>query len=166
MAVWARVKSLDLRQFLALSKAFAFQPRYILPTFKATKETVEICDSLFGEHHHNNNRTNAFRHAYWNYKICKRCFQSSKSVNKVMNWSEKITNLHEKLFPNDLLSEVMDLHNNRLGREVFASNLLPEFDAVKFFQKKMAEAIKVNSLEEIEAVQNHLVYTEKLKEKL
>lgn len=83
-----------------------------------------------------------------------------------MNWSEKITNLHEKLFPNDLLSEVMDLHNNRLGREVFASNLLPEFDAVKFFQKKMAEAIKVNSLEEIEAVQNHLVYTEKLKEKL
>lgn len=163
MAVWARVKSLDLRQLITLSKAFALQPGFIMPTYKATKETLEICDLNFGKHHHGDNITNAFRHALWNYQICKRCLSTSGSVEKAVKWSEKITGLHEKLFQNDLLSETMDLHNNRVGREVFQANCSAKFEAVNYFMKKMAVAIKVSSLEEIELAQENLVYIEKLK---
>lgn len=166
MAIWARVKTLDLRQFLALSIAFALKPRYIIPTYKATKETVEICNSLFGTKHHEDNRTNAFRHALWNFKICERCYRRSGSEEKAVNWSRKITDLHENLFPNEDLPQIMDLHNNRIGREIFQDYLIRKFDPVNILKEKMKEAVKVNTKEEVENSPNKLVFLEKLKEAL
>ncbi len=166
MDIWAKVKTLDLRQFVALSFAFAVKPIYLIPTYKATRETVEICNNLFGAKHHEDNRTNAFRHALWNFKICERCYSTTGSEEKAVNWSRKITHLHENLFPNDELAKVMDLHNNSIGREVFQEYLIRRFDPVNFLKQKMMEAVKVNTKEEVENSPNKLVFLERLKEAL
>lgn len=164
MAIWARVKTLNVRQFFALSLAFTLKPRYIIPTYKATKETVEICDNLFGIKHHEDNRTNAFRHALWNFKICEKCYRTSGSEEKAVNWSMKITDLHEKLFPNEDLPQIMDLHNNRIGREVFQDCINQTFDPIWILKEKMKEAVKVKTKEDVENAPNKLVFLEKLKE--
>lgn len=166
MAIWAKAKTLDLRQFLTLSLAFALKPRYIYPTYKATKETVAICNRLFGSKHHEDNRTNAFRHALWNFKICERCYRTLGSEEKAVNWSRKITDLHENLFPNEDLARIMDLHNNRIGRVVFLNSINQTVDPIGKLEEKMKEAVKVKTKEEVENATNKLVFLEKLKEAL
>jgi hypothetical protein len=158
MAIWARIKSLDLRQFMLLSRAFITNPRYIIPTFKATKKTVEICDISFGKKHHEDNPTNAFRHALWNFIICEKCYRVSGSLEKTIFWTKKITDLHENLFPNNPLAKEMDLHNNFVGRELFKAHLGKEPDPVEILNKLMLKAEKVKSIEEIKMSKNNLVY--------
>lgn len=161
MAVWERIKALNPGQFYCLSKAFISKPFYIIPTYKATRETIEICNKLFGEKHHQNNPSNAFRHALWNYLICERCYKTAKSVEKAVSWSKKITGLHEKLFQNKVLSEAMDLHNNKVGRIFFEEHLHIKVHPVEELKKKMNQAVRVEKIEEIEAAGNRLVYLEK-----
>lgn len=158
MAIWVRIKSLDLGQFMLLSRAFITKPRYIIPTFKATKKAVEICDVSFGKKHHEDNPTNAFRHALWNFLISEKCYRVSGSLEKTMLWTQKITDLHENLFPNNPLAKEMDLHNNLVGREIFKAHLGKELDPVVVLNKKMLKAVKVKSIEEIKISKNNLVY--------
>lgn len=80
-----------------------------------------------------------------------------------MSWSKKITDLHERLSPNEELAMMMDLHNNRIGREFFLSSLKEEKNAVQIIQQMTREAVKVTSLEEIEKEKNKLVFIETLK---
>src|SRR5690606_15217651 len=105
-----------------LSTIFLKNPKFFIPTLKATLETIKFCDFKFGDQHHFDNPTNAFRHAYWNYLICEKCVKLAGSPTEVAQWAKKITDLHEKLSPNDILAREMDLHNNRVGREVFLKN--------------------------------------------
>ncbi len=161
MAIWARIKNLEPAEFYQLFQVFVSRPLFLVPTYRATRETLTIADKLFGRDHHQDNRTNAFRHALWNFKISEACFSVCNSVEKSVQWSKKITDLHEKLSPNETLSREMDLHNNWIGRVAFEKFYVEAgFDSSAFFQQQMQEAIKISSIEEIKNYPEHQVYIE------
>lgn len=159
MAVVARIRNLDFKQFLKLSAVLITRPLFVLPTLKATSQTVKICNRLFGADHNKNNRENAFRHALWNYLICKKCMKFSNNKEKVIGWSKKITDLHEKLFPNFELAEAMDLHNNEIGRRLFKDrNKTVNF--IWLLQEMMNTSVKIKNLQELQEANVNLVYLE------
>lgn len=163
MAIGRRIAALDFRELVVLCQVFLKHPQYLLPTYKATKKAVAISDELYGDLHHEDNRTNAFRHALWNYLICKYCLGVAGSSEKAMSWSKKITDLHERLSPNEGLARRMDLHNNGIGREIFSNFHGSEEEGISVLQQKTREAVQVRCSAEIEADKNKLVFIEKLK---
>lgn len=56
-----------------------------------------------------------------------------------------MTNLHEELFPNEPLEKMMDLHNNKVGMNLYME-LLPgihrQFFESSFFDEKLTEKLK------------------------
>lgn len=162
MVLGRRIASLNSRELVVLSGVFLRYPLYLLPTYKATRKTVAMCDHLYKDLHHEDNRTNAFRHALWNYLICQYCLPISKSPEKTMSWSKKITDLHERLSPNDELAKNMDFHNNRIGRELFYNSFGKKLEIIPVLQHMTAEAVKVQSLAEIEEVKEKLIFIDKL----
>src|SRR5690606_9031400 len=157
MVIWNRIKTLDFRQFFILSRVFISKPLYIIPTIKATKETVKICDRLFQHRHHGHNRENAFRHALWNYLICSKCFKVSGSLERSKAWAKKITDIHEELLPNEELEKQMDLHNNYVGLGL-CSNTPKKKDIIALLKDMMKEAVLIKKIEEIEHADGKLVY--------
>lgn len=168
MAVWNRLKSLNVKQLFMLVKTFGGKPRYFFPTHRATIKTIQICDDLFKKAHHKNNETNAFRHGLWNILIAKKCFAKNNSVEKSVAWAKTITDLHEKLAPNSELEMTMDLHNNEIGRILFAVKQLEKMEnesIITVLKEKMKTAVKVSSIDEIEEHKREFVYLEDLKTK-
>lgn len=163
MAIGKRIASLELRELVVLGGIFLKHPKYLYPTYRATRRTISISNRLFGDLHHKDNRTNAFRHALWNYLICKFCLPITGSVENVMTWSKKITDLHELLSPNTGLAKAMDLHNNRIGRELFLNSFDKEEDIASLLQQKTTEAIKVRTLSDLEEVREKLVFIEEVR---
>lgn len=163
MAIGKRIAALNFRELVVLCVVFLRRPLYLLPTYKATNRAVKISDRLYGNLHHEDNRTNAFRHALWNYLICEHCLPIAGSAEKGMSWSKKITDLHERLAPNEDLAKMMDLHNNRIGRELFISSSGKEIEIIAVLQQMTEEAVQVKSLAEIEEEQSRLVFIEKIK---
>lgn len=166
MAIWNRVKSLSIKQLFLLGKTFIVNPLYFFPTHRATLKTVQMCDKLFGKAHHKNNVTNAFRHALWNILIAKNIYQKNNSVEKSVEWAKKVTDLHEKLAPNAELEMIMDLHNNEVGRNIFAEKQMQnndENEIISELKEKMKSAVKVSSIDEMEENKREFVYLEDLK---
>lgn len=160
MAVWARIKNMNFKELFSVSKIFITKPPYIFPTYKATIKAIKICDKLYAEEHHNNGKENAFRHALWNYLICKKCYPISGSVEVVRNWSDHITGLHEKFSPNPKLEKEMDLHNNRVGQFLFKENDISTKEIIELLQEKMKLAIKISGEKQINNSKDKLVYIE------
>lgn len=158
MNIAAQIKKLEFRQLFGLCKVFIGKPLLIFPTIAATKKTIEICDSNFGQGHHEDNPANAFRHALWNFLICERCYNKSKSAEKAMAWSKNITGLHEKLAPNKELARAMDLHNNQIGRKLFEEHLSEKMEIVPVLKEKMRGAIRIGSPQDVQKAKNQLVY--------
>lgn len=139
------------------------RPLYIIPTHKATIETLLICDKLFGTKHQNHNRENAFRHAIWNVIIAKNCYTPKQGVAKVVEWAEKVTTMHEKIAPNKPLETAMDLHNNKIGLTLFEQEKLyqkPLSEIKKMLLEEMKVGIKVSSAEEMKQHTDKMVYLE------
>lgn len=158
MKLWARIKQLDKGQFTRFGFFFLRNPRLILPTLKATEETFTICNSLYGKEHHKTNKANAFRHALWNVLLCKKAYRNKTEAQR-MYWAERITGLYESVTKNDPLDRAMDMHNNRMGRSYFLSLLNKnEDEIVHFLQKKTENAQKITKIEDIDTVENLLVY--------
>jgi len=166
MAIWNRIKSLSIKQLFLLVKTFVVNPLYFFPTHRATLQTVQICDKLFGKAHHKNNVTNSFRHALWNVLIVKNVYSKNNSVEKSVIWAKRITDLHEKLAPNAKLEMEMDLQNNEVGRNLFAEKHLFDKDRsiiISVLKEKMETAVKVSSIKDIEKNKSEFVFIEKLK---
>ncbi|GAB2762952.1 hypothetical protein GCM10010465_04980 [Actinomadura fibrosa] len=79
-----------------------------------------------------------------------------------MTWSKKITDLHERLSPNERLAKAMDLHNNRIGRELFFNNSYKKEEIESLLQKMAKEAVQVRNLKEIEESREKLVFIEEM----
>jgi len=153
------IKRFSIRQLFRLSGLLLQNPWYIIPTLRATKKTMMICDSLYGKTHHNNGKPNAFRHALWNVLICQKTYIHSKSEEKSVVWAQKITDLHEKLAPNKAIAEAMDLHNNRLGRLYFKDlNNATEEETVAFLKEKVMNASLVKDIKGIREFPDDMVY--------
>jgi hypothetical protein len=163
MKIWNRIKQLSLKQFFILLKVFMMRPLYIIPTHKATLETLQICNKLFGTKHQNHNKENAFRHTLWNILIAKNCYKHKRGATRVINWTEQITTLHEKIAPNKPLETAMDLHNNKIGLVLFEQEKLYQknlSEIKKMLLQKMESSIKVNSREEMKQHLDKMVYLE------
>ncbi len=150
---------MSLGQFFRLSLLFIGRPLLIVPTLQATKRTMKICDSLYGITHHKSNKANAFRHALWNFLICQKTTKIVKNSAKSIIWTQKVTNLYEKVTKNEILDEIMDLHNNAIGRNVFLlKKEQNEVEIVDFLQEMLKNAKKITKINEIPTTENQLVY--------
>ena len=86
--------------------------------------------------------------------------KSLDPLEKAIAWSKRITDLHENLSPNSKLAKEMDLHNNKIGRDLFAENHKIQLDHVEKLRKMTRNAVKISSVEDIKAAKNELVYIE------
>ncbi|CAN5304563.1 hypothetical protein BH23BAC2_BH23BAC2_18840 [soil metagenome] len=149
MKFFGAIKNLQFREFLTLTGIFIFSPMYFLPTLRATKKTLKKCNLRYGSLHHSNDITNAYRHVLWNLLICEECYKVTGNVERAINWAGKITDLHEELSPNPALEKEMDLHNNRIGREIFIESIAEKLNSRQLLDQKMEDAIRINSFKDL-----------------
>lgn len=163
MKIWSRIAKMSIRQLILLSSAVIQRPKLIFPLLRATQRTLEICNVHYGRDHFANNKTNAFRHALWNILICRKTNKKLKNDQKSVIWTQKITNLYEKVTKNDILDELMDLHNNQIGRKLFLDKKgLNELEIVHLLQKMLHFALKVEQKEDFDQRIDELVYISEL----
>lgn len=159
MKILSRISELEFSKLWRLAWIGLKNPLLVWPTHSATIKTMKICDRLFGDSHHADNRANAFRHAFWNILIAKSVVKILKSDAKAISWAEKMTSLHEELMPNEALEKEMDLHNNEVGRIFFPElQTSSEEEIIQFLKKEMKKAVQIKSVEETENLRGVLVY--------
>lgn len=159
MKIWARIKRLSLSGLFQFGWLFITHPLLISPTIKATKRTFELCNNLYGNEHHKSNKANAFRHVLWNVLLCQKTLKRTKNKKKSIIFTEKVTVLYEKATKNDILDEVMDLHNNKIGRLLFLTLFdLKEAEIIKKLQNLSDKAQKVNKIDDIRNHTDQLVF--------
>ena len=160
MSKWEIIKNLNLKQIGALFVWFIKHPIFMLATFKATVNTIQIAQKEFPDIHNLHNKANAFRHAIWNIFIAKECNKYSKDIDKVLAWTKLITDWHEEFSPNQEMAKLMDLHNNAVGRKSYLElKDNPKIEIIKKLLLKLEVAIKINQISEIDKI-NNLVFLE------
>lgn len=153
------LRRLDLKSIWVLTKLCLRFPFFVFPTLSATKNCMSISTQHYGRLHYKNGAANAFRHAFWNYLIAKKCYHTIKNEAVVLTWVEKITDWHENAFPNRKLARKMDLHNNEVGRFIFLKYSSQTVHKVILILKKMAlTSSKVNTNSNFANFKNKLVH--------
>ena len=159
MNLWQNLKRISFPKLIGFGVIFLKKPFLIIPTWKATKHTYEFCQKEYGNEQNKNGKANAFRHAYWNYKICKNSLKFTKNTQKSAKWTQKVVDYYEKVTRNEALDRAMDIHNNAIGRMLFLANFdVNEQQMTKNLQKLAKKAVKVTKIEEIKHFDNQLVY--------
>ena len=155
------LRNLNFHQLLLLGKLFLKNPRYAVPTLLATKNSMRIATKEYGEKHHLDNKANAFRHALWNLLILRSCLKWNSNLEKAMKWTKTITDWHEEFSPNPALEKVMDLHNNQIGRNLYAETKNLTQDAmVKFLKDKASKAKRIFNVEDCENYKSEMIFIE------
>nr|WP_297786499.1 hypothetical protein [uncultured Allomuricauda sp.] len=153
------VKRVDFKNILKGVFIGLIRPHFILPTIKATKDCIAISTKNYGKLHHKNGPANAFRHAFWNYLIAKRCFKWQRNEEIALAWAKKVTDWHEDSFPNKKLPKTMDLHNNEVGRYIFRQHPEKSEDEIVGLLRKMAsESIKIDESSVLSEYENRMVH--------
>ncbi|MBW1293997.1 DUF6973 domain-containing protein [Aquimarina litoralis] len=164
MNIRSLIKRFNFRQLFKIAGLGIQRPLYIVPTLSATKKTMVVCDTLYGKEHHLSGRANAFRHALWNILICQKVFKISGDETKSALWTKKVTDLHEKLAPNEALEEAMDLHNNKLGRIYFKKlTNASEEELITFLREQLNKAKLITSKEQTKIFGDNMVYISETK---
>jgi Domain of unknown function (DUF6973) len=157
--LFAVIKRVDFKNILKGILIGFSRPHFILPTIKATKKCITISTKNYGKLHHKNGPANAFRHAFWNYLIAKRCFKWQRNEDAALAWAKKVTDWHEDSFPNKQLPKAMDLHNNEVGRYIFAQNAeKSEHEIVELLKKMALESIKIDESSTLSEHKNRMVH--------
>lgn len=159
MKLWVRIKKLSLPSLLGFGWILIRRPHLIFPVYQVTQRTMQICNERFGKAHFNAGKANAFRHALWNYLLCRK-------VNGIINnpihsalFTERLVNYYEKVTRNEVMDRRMDDHNNAIGRNIFLSNLDEnEEKMIDFMQNEAKNAQKVSQIEGFSNMGNKLVY--------
>ncbi|MBO0331024.1 DUF6973 domain-containing protein [[Muricauda] lutisoli] len=159
MNVFAVVKRVDFKNILKGVFIGLSCPHFILPTIKATKDCIAVSTKNYGRLHHKNGPANAFRHAFWNYLIAKRCFNWQRNEQAVLVWAKKVTDWHEDSFPNKQLPKAMDLHNNEVGRFIFEKHPDKSEQEIIVLLKEMAsESIKIDENTRLSEYKNRMIH--------
>ena len=161
MSFWKIIKGLNFKQLSSLFVQFLKHPLYMISTASATIETFRISQKEYPDIHGKLNKANAFRHALWNILIAKKCMKFSSDLDSVIQWTKRITDWHEEFSPNEKLAEVMDLHNNKIGRVLFEKYLVEDTkEYVSLLKKELENAKQILFVEDVEKFSNQLVYIE------
>lgn len=159
MDIWKKIRRISFFKLIQFGWIFLQKPRLIFPVWNATKETLKICNSLYGNAHQGRGKANAFRHACWNFQICEKSFKIIKNRTKSAKWAQKVVDLYEKVTKNDLLDQQMDFHNNEFGRNYFIQKTANfEQDSIDFLEKEAEKAQKVSNMADFEKFKGQLVY--------
>ena len=159
MNLWNRIRQMSFSQLWKLTLLFLSKPMLTYPTYKATRTSMKICNRLFGKRHHGRGQANAFRHALWNYEICRNCQIRLKNSKKTVKWTQKVTDLYEKVTQNEDLDREMDCQNNAVGRSIFEQFGIKNDHFIHNLVLKMAKnGQKVSKIEEIRQNPDKLVY--------
>lgn len=159
MSIGNIIRGLNFKQLLSLVAWFLKHPIYMICTMNATVLTFRISQKEFPNIHGLHNKANAFRHALWNLIIASKCHKIDNDMEAVLNWTEQITDWHEDFTPNEELMRMMDLHNNKIGREMYRSIQSSDLERMQAELKhKLSEAVLVSSIEEINIVNDALIY--------
>lgn len=154
------LKNLSVSFTWKMFRGLISNPLLLIPTVWATIESILFSELHFHEAHGGRGVANAFRHAAWNLLIAKNCSVFT-SKEKAVEWAKFITDLHEECFPNEPFDHEMDLHNNRIGREVFeklSKNKLSKKQMIAALVKKSNSAVGLTDEKEFEQYKNELVY--------
>ncbi|RZS99168.1 DUF6973 domain-containing protein [Aquimarina brevivitae] len=161
MNIWRVIKGLAFKELRRLALLFIRHPLKIYPTFRATKETIAICDRLYDKVHHGHGPANAFRHALWNALIARHAYAITGNAEAAASWVKQFTDLHEELSPNNAIEKAMDLHNNRIGRELFLMNPENSTAAImELIRSQVAEAVLISKQQDIKKYPNQLICIE------
>ena len=159
MTVWQIIRGFNYTQLWQLFILAIKYPIYVYPTLKATVQSFQIAKNLYPETHGKKGKANAFRHALWNAVICFECAKWRKNRRRIIAWAKLITDKHEQLSPNAPLDEQMDLHNNKIGRNLFiASNFDDQDEIIKVLQTKLNSAKMIATIVAIEDHKSEMVY--------
>lgn len=112
------ITHLSFRHLLQLFSLVGRHPWFSIMGFWATIKAFGIAQQNFPTSASGNGVGNSFRHALWSALIISYGCKIS-SPQKAKDYCWKMTNLHEELFPNHPLEKQMDLHNNRIGMDLF-----------------------------------------------
>jgi len=161
LSFWKIIKGLNWKQLSSLFVWFLKHPLYMIATVQATLQTFQISQKEFPNIHGKHNKANAFRHAFWNVLIAKKCARFSKNTKSILNWTQKITDWHEEFSPNEKLPEAMDLHNNKIGRDKYVEfGDLAVKEITKLMILELDHAVKISDVNEIQHHSHQLVYLE------
>ena len=119
------LSTLTFKKIVKLLSVTLPHPLFSILSFYATIRSFLIAKKYFPETNSTNGIGNAFRHALWTCLIMMYCCKIS-SPKKSLDFCKKITDLHEELFPNKPLETKMDLHNNKVGMNLFMEMLQAE----------------------------------------
>lgn len=159
MNLFKLAKQVDFKNILKGFLIAMSRPQFIWPTIKATKDCVTISTKHYDGLHHKNGPANAFRHAFWNYLIAKRCFAWQKNKEVVLEWAKKVTDWHEDSFPNKQLPKEMDFHNNAVGRFMFEQYTKKSEEEIIELLKQMAlESVKIDRNSILSSYKNQMVH--------
>lgn len=162
MSFWNIIKSLDFKQIWILFLWFLQHPLFMFATVKATYFTMRIAQREFPDIHNEHNKANAFRHALWNLLIAKESSRFSSELEAILSWTKRITDWHEEFSPNKELAKLMDLHNNKFGRDKFPIwKEKPTNAIVISLKSELSNAIQIKQKCELKSFKNQLVYLEK-----
>jgi len=156
------LRQLSFGKLMRLARLALPHPLFSLLSFYATVQSFVIAKKYFPKSSSTNGIGNAFRHALWCCLIMMYCCKIS-SPQKALKWCKRMTDMHEELFPNQPLETKMDLHNNKMGMELFME-MLPgihrQFFEKSFFINALFEKLKTAKI--IENIDddagNELVY--------
>jgi len=138
------LKTLSFAKIVKLLRLTVPHPLFSILGFYATVKSFAIAQKYFPETNSNNGIGNAFRHALWSCLIMMYCCKIS-SPKKSLDFCKRMTDLHEELFPNEPLETKMDLHNNKVGMDLFMEMLKGihrQFFETNFFVDQLFEKTK------------------------
>ena len=141
-------------------KTLISRPILFIPTLWATVESILFSELNFQEPHGGRGISNAFRHAAWNLLIARNCAYFTSAEN-ALQWAKLVTDLHEECFPNEDFDREMDLHNNRIGREIyweFRQAKLTKMEMIVKIMDKTKTAKGLNNLSDFSQFPNELIY--------
>lgn len=162
--IFNTLSTLSLKKIIKLLSLVLPHPLFSLLSFYATIKSFTLAQKHFPKTNSNDGIGNAFRHALWCCLIMMYCCKIS-SPEKSLKWCKKMTDLHEELFPNEPLQTQMDLHNNKVGMNLFME-LLPgihrQFFETGFFIDVLLKKTKTAAVlrHPYENHGNELVYLE------
>lgn len=133
------LKTLSFKKILKLLRLIVPHPIFAALGFYATVKSFMLAQDHFPQTNASSGIGNAYRHALWTCLIMMYCCKVS-SPKKSLNFCKRMTDLHEDLFPNEPLEKKMDLHNNKVGMDLFME-LLPgihrQFFETNFLVEKL-----------------------------
>ncbi|MBP2834160.1 hypothetical protein J8281_18325 [Aquimarina sp. U1-2] len=99
-----------------------------------------------------------------NFKVevvlfCKVTYNVKKCEQKAVDWAKQVTDLHEDLSPNSELERAMDLHNNKIGRDLFVQfKDRSHLDLIHLVKQKTRTAVRVENSSDIKNFPDNLVH--------